>query len=150
MSTAQELDELLSALDTTVEEVLAYFEGPGATSTARVGDWGPREVLCHFLFWHDATAQGMESASSGGGPVVLDAPTDELNGRVLAQHAGEGIPELVAQARSLHKRLVQAARQLPDLDVTVLQRAEGSLVTARSRVEIIARHWRSHAAELQG
>ena len=149
MSTARELDELLSTLEATVEEGLAYFGGPGATSTARVGDWGPREVLCHCLFWHEATAQGIESAISGGSPCILEASTDELNARAVAQHAGEGIPELIAHARDLQERLVQAAWQLPDLDVVVMQRPGTPPMTARQRLERISRHWQAHIAELQ-
>ena len=148
MSTAQELDEMLSTLETIVNEALAYFEGPGATSTARVGDWGPREVLCHFLFWHEATAQGIESAISGG-PLVLDAPVDELNDQAVAQHAGEEMPQLVARARELQEQLVRAARRLSNLDVVVMQRPNNPPMTARQRLDRIAQHWQAHIAELQ-
>ena len=149
MSTMQELDGLLSTLNTAVEEALAYFEGPGATSTARVGDWGPREVLCHFLFWHEATAEGMESASGGGGPRIMAAAVDDLNAQAVAQHAEQGIPQLTAHARILQERVAQAARQLPNLDVVVMQRADGSSQTARDRLDRIPRHWQAHIAELQ-
>ena len=149
MSTAQELDEMLSTLETIVNEALAYFEGPGATSTARVGDWGPREVLCHFLFWHETTAQGIESAISGGGPLVLDAPVDELNDQAVAQHAGEEMPQLVARACELQGQLVRAARRLSNLDVVVMQRPNNPPMTARQRLDRIAQHWQAHIAELQ-
>ena len=149
MSTAQELDEMLSTLETIVNEALAYFEGPGATSTARVGDWGPREVLCHFLFWHEATAQGIESAISGGGPLVLDAHVDELNDQAVAQHAGEEMPQLVARARELQEQLVRAARRLSNLDIEVIQRPNNPPMTARQRLDRIAQHWQAHIAELQ-
>ena len=148
MTTAQELDEMLSTLEPIVNEALAYFEGPGATSTARVGDWGPREVLCHFLFWHEATAQGIESAISGG-PLVLDAPVDELNDQAVAQHAGEEMPQLVARARELQEQLVRAARRLSNLDVVVMQRPNNPPMTARQRLDRIAQHWQAHIAELQ-
>ncbi len=149
MSTMHELDGLLSNLSTVVEEALAYFEGPGSTATARVGDWGSREVLCHFLFWHEVTAEGMESATSGGGPRILNAQVDELNDQAIAQYTGEGIPQLAARARSLQERLVRAARQLPSLDIAVTQRQDGPPATARQRLETISRHWQAHIADLQ-
>lgn len=149
MSTTRELEGLLTNLNTTVEEALAYFEGPGATSTTRVGDWGPREVLCHFLFWHQLTAEGMESATRGRSPRILDASTDELNARTIARHAGEGIPQLLAHARRLQERLVRAARRLPTLDVAVMQRQDGPPLSARERLDRIPRHWQSHITQLQ-
>ena len=149
MSTAQELDGLLVALEATVKETLEYFEGPGATSTAMVGDWGPKEVLCHYLFWHEATARGIESVVSGGGPRTPEGTTDELNARVVEQHAGESIPQLVAQARDLQERLVRAARQLSDLDVVVIHRTGSPPSTARQRLERIPKHWQDHMAQMQ-
>jgi len=149
MSTAQEIDGLLAALEAAVKEALDYFEGPGATSIARVGDWGPKEVLCHYLFWHEATALGMESVVGGGGPHILDGPTDELNAQVVEQHAGDSISQLVSQARELQDRLVRAARQLSDLDAVVIQRTGSPPSTARQRLERISTHWQAHIAELQ-
>ena len=42
-----------------------------------------------YLFWHEATARGLESVVSGGGPHTPEGTTDELNARVVEQHAGE-------------------------------------------------------------
>ncbi len=149
MSITHELDGLLSNLSTVVEEALAYFEGPGSTATTRVGDWGSREVLCHFLFWHEITAAGMESATSGGGPRILNAQVNELNEQAITQYTDEGIPQLAARARDLQERLVRAARQLPSLDIAITQRHDGSQATARERLELVSRHWQAHIAGLQ-
>jgi len=50
---------LIENLDQAVNEVLAYFAGPGRASTARVDRWQGRDVLQHFLYFHDATAWGI-------------------------------------------------------------------------------------------
>ena len=148
MTDTKELEALLASLDGAVHEVFDYFSGPGKISQARVGDWGPWEVLCHFLYWHAATAEGMESAAAGGKPRRLEASTDELNARVIAEHAGENFEPLMDQLRQWHRRLTQAARTLPNLDVAVIERLDGKLVSARERLQALNRHWRGHLQEL--
>jgi len=56
-------DPLIQKLDRVVNEVLAYFAGPGRTNAARVDRWQARDVLQHFLYFHDATAWGIESTA---------------------------------------------------------------------------------------
>ena len=150
MKNGGELDTLLAALEEAMQEVFDFFAGPGSTSQVRIGDWGPWEVLCHFLYWHAATAEGMESVAAGGKPRRLEASTDELNAKVIAEHAGEGIPQLVAQLQQWQRRLVQAARSLPGLDAAVIERLDGRLVSARERLQVMDRHWREHLKELGG
>ena len=53
-------DVLLANLDTVVKETLSYFEGPGRVTTARVDQWQARDVLMHFIYFHDATAWGIQ------------------------------------------------------------------------------------------
>lgn len=143
-----ELNALLASLDSTVGEVLGYFEGPGATTEARVGDWGAWEVLAHFLYWHEATAKGMEMAARGYGPYVVTGETDAVNAEVVAAHTGETITGMVAQAHQLQSRLDAAARQLNDLDAVVMERLSGPM-TARQRLERIINHWKAHTEELK-
>ena len=150
MTTDQNLEELLSSLETSAQEVMRYFENPGATSNVRIGEWGPREVLCHFLPWLQFSIEGMESVAQGGEPRRLDVPTDDINARAVAEHAGEEVPQLLAQTRQLHQRLVRAAKAMPDLDAEVMVRFDGNVSTTRQRLEITARHWASHIKELQG
>jgi hypothetical protein len=143
------METLLADLESTVNTVLSYFEGPGQTSTARVGDWGSWEVLAHFLYWHESTARGMESVISGAGPFTVAVETDAMNAESIERHRGETIPDLVRQARELQDKVVAAARQINDLDTVILERPERT-ATARQRLETLVRHWRGHVAALQG
>jgi hypothetical protein len=59
-------DGLLARLDGVVQDALAYFEGPGRLTNARVDQWQARDVLMHFVYFHDATAWGIQSAALGG------------------------------------------------------------------------------------
>lgn len=149
MSPAKKIERLFSTLDAVVEEAMTYFQGLDIASSRRNAEWGPREVLSHFLYWHDATSEGMERATKGHGSRVLDTSADELNAEVVAQHAGEGLLELVAHARKAHERLVQAAFQMSNLDTVVIHSADGLPVTARQRLKRIVRHWQDHLDELQ-
>jgi hypothetical protein len=59
-------DRLIQELDRAVTEVVSYFDGPGRTSKAKVDQWQARDVLQHFIYFHDATAWGIQSVAIGG------------------------------------------------------------------------------------
>jgi hypothetical protein len=145
----QTKDELIAELERSVRDTLAYFDGPGRQSNARIGDWGAREVLAHFAYWHYATAWGITSATLGG-PWQLSGNADETNAACLALLAGEGFDDLTAQLRQAQQRLVRAAGAAADLDVTAFRMADGREVSIRGRLETIARHWRGHLDALRG
>ena len=150
MATEDDLEALIDGVANEVEEGLKYFEGPGATSAVVVGEWGPREVLSHCLFWHDWTVQGIESVARGGEPYGVDGSVDEINARAVAGYAGRKIPDLADETRRLQERLAQAARALPALDAIVVVRPSGGgNLSARQRLQVIARHWREHVRELE-
>jgi hypothetical protein len=149
VTTHKQVESLLAALDATVQDALAYFEGPGSTSRARIDEWGAWEVLCHFVFWHEATIAGMESVARGGAPYRLEAGVDELNARTIAKHQGKSFLDLIARLRELQEQLQQAARSLPDLEAPVMVRTDGSGLSGRERLEIMNRHWEQHVAELR-
>ena len=94
-------DQLIGSVEEAFQEAASYFDGPGPTSDVRVGDWGPREVLCHFLYWHEATARGMESVAARGGPHRVAASVDDMNARAIARRAGWSIDRLLQEAAGL-------------------------------------------------
>lgn len=149
MPTAPTKDALLATLDRVVEDTLAYFEGPGRTTPARVDRWGARDVLMHFLYFHDATAWGIQSVALGGPPWPVPADSDHVNEvcRRLREH--ESLADLLGQVRQAHARLVHAVRGAPDVDQPCFRRANGEVMTGRQRLEALARHWAEHVRELQ-
>src|SRR2546425_13165857 len=142
-------DGLLARLDGVVQDALAYFEGPGRLTNARVDQWQARDVLMHFVYFHDATAWGIQSAALGGPPWPVPADADQVNEVCRRLHEHESFDELLAQVRQAHARLVRAARNAPDLDKPCFRRASGEGVTGRQRLEVLARHWAEHVRELQ-
>ena len=132
-------ETLLADLDQVVRETLGYFDGPGRLTTARVDQWQARDVLMHFIYFHDATAWGLQAAALGGPPWPLPADADVIN----------EVCRRLAQVRQAHARLVQAARNSSHLDKPCFRRANGETVTGRQRLEVLARHWAEHVRELQ-
>ena len=142
-------DALIKGLDQAVQEVLGYFEGAGRTSTARVDRWQARDVLQHFIYFHDATAWGIQSAALGGPLWPVPGDSDIVNEVCRRLHADESFDQLLMQVRLAHGRLMKAAHDAPDLDVPCFKRVNGETLTGAQRLELLAKHWREHVHELQ-
>lgn len=149
MAAGQQIDSLITALEQSVDSGLAYFQGPGSQSKVKIGRWEAREVLCHLVWWHQATAEGMESVASGGAPYRIYASVDEMNARAVGRLAGRDVNQLVDLARQWQARLVKAVRALPDPNATVLVLGDGNGRSVQQRLETIAHHWNEHVTELQ-
>ena len=146
---ATDNEAIIQTLDQVVNGVLAYFAGPGRTNRARVDRWQGRDVLQHFIYFHDATAWGIQSVATGGPVWTLPADSDTINEVCRRLHEHESLDELLGQARLAHARLLGAARRAPDLDQPCFRRANGETMTGRQRLELLARHWGEHVGELQ-
>ena len=149
MPTNGQVDQLMSALERSVSNGLTYFEGPGSSSTARIGRWHAREVLCHLVWWHQATVEGVEAVAGGGSPYHIYASTDEMNARAVGRLSGKTIPEMANMARQWQTRLSAAVRTLADSNATVMVRGDGTQISAQQRLETMAQHWDEHVKELQ-
>jgi len=141
--------DLLASLDKVVQDTLAYFQGPGRATRARVDRWQARDVLMHFIYFHDATAWGIQSVALGGPPWPVPTDADRVNEVCRRLHEHESFDELLTQVGQAHARLMGAARNAPDLDTPCFRRANGELLTGRQRLEALARHWAEHVRELQ-
>jgi hypothetical protein len=142
-------EALLGELDRVAQETFRYFDGPGRSTAAKVDRWQARDVLMHFIYFHDATAWGIQSAAMGGPVWLLPADADMVNEVCRRLHERESVDELLTQLRQAHARLMNAARTAPDLDTPCFKRASGEVMTGRQRLELLARHWAEHVHELQ-
>ena len=149
MAASQQIEALIRELEQSVEAGLTYFQGPGGQARIKVGHWGPREVLCHLVWWHQATVEGLESVLSGGKPYRFYASVDEMSARAVGRLAGRDIAELAELVRQLQARLVKAARALPEPNATVLVAGDGTGRSLLQRLEMIARHWSEHIYALE-
>jgi hypothetical protein len=142
-------NELLDKLDRVVKETLAYFDGPGRVTSARVDQWQARDVLMHFIYFHNATAWGIQSVGLGGPPWPVPADSDTVNEVCRRLHAHESVDDLLSQLRYAHARLMHAARAAADLDQPCFRRSTGDTMTGRQRIDVLARHWAEHVRELE-
>ena len=79
MATPSSKEALMDELDRVVRDTLAFFDGAGRVTAARVDRWHARDVLMHFIYFHDATAWGLQSAALGGPPWPLPTDADGIN-----------------------------------------------------------------------
>ena len=149
MTTGKDKDALIAELDRVAGETLAYFDGPGRRTDARVDRWQARDIMMHFIYFHDATAWGIAAAAQGGPTWPVPADADTVNEVCRRLHEHESFDEVLTQLRLAHARLIRAARNAPDLDRPCFQRSTGEHVTGRQRLQVLARHWAEHVGELQ-
>ena len=148
MAQSDTLDQLLVPAEEAVQRTLAYLEGPGATSTARIDRWGVWEIAAHLLHWHRVTAEAALAVARGEPPSRFTSPVDDINEEVVAKSAGMNLAQLVSELKSAHGTLVQAIRDLPDPDAVLMLRHDGSSPTAKDRLRTIGHHWTEHLEEL--
>ena len=143
------MSDAIAAMDRVAQETFAWFAGPGRGTDARVDRWQARDVLMHFIYFHDATAWGLQSVALGGPPWPLPTDADGINEVCRRLHEHESFDELLTQVRQAHARLGHAVRNAPDIDKPCFRRANGEGVTGRQRLEVLARHWAEHVRELR-
>lgn len=149
MTPSEANDKVLADLDRVALETFAWFSGPGRSTDARVDRWQARDVLMHFLYFHDATAWGIQSAALGGPLWPVPGDSDIVNEVCRRLHEHESFDEVLSQVRQAHARLMRAARNAPDLDKPCFQRSTGEVMTGRQRLALIAGHWAEHVGQLQ-
>ena len=147
MTTEVNIDSLIADVEEVVARGIAYVQA-NAESEVKIDIWTPREVLCHWIYWHAATAEGMETAAAGEGPHQIHADTDDMNARSVGRKSGVSVAWLVEEMEELQQRLVAAARAMPDPNAVVVARGDGSEATGVQRLETIISHWNEHLEEM--
>jgi len=142
-------DALVANMDRVAKQTFRYFAGPGKKNTARVDKWKARDVLQHFIYFHDATAWGIQSAAIGGPQWPVPGDSDIVNEVSRRLHEKESIDELLSQLKQSHARLMRAAKSAPDLDAPCFRRANGEALSGAQRLELLAKHWTEHVEELE-
>ncbi len=137
------IEDLIADVDVVVADGLDYFAGVDYVSRPEV-EW----VLRHMLFWHRASAEGMESVLAGGPPFRIPGTTDEMNARAAADTAGLTTSEIVDALRDLQARMLAAVRKLDDPETTVVVLHDGTERPASQRLRMTAFHWKGHLEEL--
>jgi hypothetical protein len=138
---------LLKDTEEAFGELHRTIEGLTEEEAGRVwlGTWGVREILIHISGWHDAMADALDNVAKGrpGYAEGMYDDYDAWNARFVADRAGVKLADVMAELDTSHRRMVDAARAVPDA-----QFAEGA--AARGPIEGAgAGHYREHSAQIR-
>jgi hypothetical protein len=99
--------ELRQAIDGLPEEQMGQ---------AWLGSWGVREIAIHISGWHRAMIPALERVHRGepAYPAGAYDDYDGWNARFVAQKAGAGTADVLAELDASHRDFVEAAAALPD------------------------------------
>lgn len=147
MTTDVNIDSLIADVEEVVARGIAYVQA-NAESEVKIDIWTPREVLCHWIYWHAATAEGMETAAADEGPNRIYADVDDMNARSVGRKSGVSVAWLVEEMEELQERLIAAARAMPDPNAVVVVKNDGSEASGAQRLETIVSHWNEHLEEM--
>ena len=139
----------IAELDRVAQQTFRYFAGAGKKNKAKIDKWQARDVLQHFIYFHDATAWGIQSSALGGPQWPVPGDSDIVNEVCRKLHEHESVDELLKQLKQSHARLIRAAKRSPNLDQPCFKRANGESLTGRQRLELLAKHWSEHVDELK-
>ena len=144
------VDDLTATLGQQVETGLGHFRRLEAESKIRPGIYGPRELLCKLVWWHEVAADGMESVQAGGDPYRIYASDEEMDLRAVARHAGQPVSQLAAAAEAHQKRIAAAAPTISDPNATIFVHGDGAQDSVPQRLEALVQRWQASIAEVQG
>jgi hypothetical protein len=136
----------IASLDASVEAFATALEAmPEPDLTG--GEWGPREVLCHLVYWHATDLSIARPLNAGERPRLLVGSFPEFNRRAVIQLGSVPVPELARRLRLAQKQLaVELLALRPGARIRI---KAGSM--ARGPVEFATRidaHIRGHLVEI--
>ena len=143
--TNTDINALTSTMESAISNGIEFFK-TNAASDVKINIWTLREVLCHLIYWHQVTLQGVNSVSIGSDPIHIPASVDEMNARSVGRKSGWEVSRLLDEFRQVHEELVNAVQNIPNPESLVITIEETSLTVVQI-LEIMPRHWNEHIAE---
>lgn len=137
----------VDALQEAVDEFARRYESlPPQRLTG--GGWGPREVLCHLVYWHETYVAVLHAMSHHDAPALKDGVFREFNQLAVQELGGVPAGVLLTRLEVAQRRLaVELLRLSPAARIRI---KTGSM--ARGPVEFTRRiegHFRGHFADLR-
>ena len=137
----------MKRLTAAVEEVAAEFERDGLAPLSG-GEWGPREILCHLVYWHEWYAD-VAGCVNGGTPVSPKVGSfPEFNRQSVVELGGAPVPRLVERLRRAQGRLgAELTRMSPHAKMTIKVGATGR--GPNCFADRIEAHFRGHLRDIR-
>jgi len=111
--------------------------------------WGPRQVLCHLVFWHETYARQIEARLAGHGWLLPEGTFIELNAQAVASLAAVGVPTLLARFRAANTRLGRLALEPKAANVQVQLKQGSKSWPLDEFLVMVEAHIRRHGDELR-
>jgi len=111
--------------------------------------WGPRQVLCHLVFWHETYVRQIEARLAGHGWLLPEGTFNELNAQAVASLAVVGVPTLLARFRAANTRLCRLALEPKAANVQVQLKQDSKSWPLDEFLVMVETHIRRHGDELR-
>jgi len=98
----------IEALRAAIEGFIAYIGSlpADALAPAAVGqEWGPREVLCHLVFWHEENASLLAARLRGERRAPVSGGVHQSNARAIALTRDASIEQLCERWQAAQSRV---------------------------------------------
>jgi hypothetical protein len=144
----QSRPEDLARLTDTVQAFCRIIERlPGRALLAK--PWGPRQVLCHLVFWHETYVRQIEARRAGKGWLLPQGGFNELNAQAVASLAGVGVPTLLARFRTANTRLCRLAMSPNSAGIRIQLKQDSKEWTLAEFLPLVEAHIRRHGDEIR-
>jgi hypothetical protein len=138
----------IGELRATVDAFCSFIEGLPEDALAE-GEWGPKEVLAHLVFWHESYVAQTEALLAGEPFMPPEGRFSDLNAQAVAASRGVPVAELLRRFRAANERLCCICGE-QDAEAIVLEAKQGSKRwTLAALVPRIEAHIRNHQRKLE-
>ncbi len=139
--------EAAARLSESVEAFACALESISETPLTG-GEWGPREMLCHIVFWHETYARIAHAINTGQDPMPLVGTFPEFNRQSVLELGQVPVTVLVARLRRAQRRFAgELLTMSPSSRITIKVGARG-----RGPLEFVLKtdaHIRGHLDEVR-
>ena len=148
--------ELLAALEATLDEVAAGFDGVDLSTGVYEGGWNGRQLLAHVasMEWTYPKVLALPTATDeeAARPRDTSVTVDDYNRRQVEQRSDRSVEELVEEFRRNRARTIEAVRAHPEEDFERRVRSAGGTVGTLADVLwfVAIEHVQGHLADLRG
>jgi hypothetical protein len=111
--------------------------------------WGPRQVLSHLVFWHEAYVRQLEARLAGKGWLLPEGTFNQLNAQAVASLRMVGVPTLLARFRAANTRLCHTATQPKAASTWIQLKADSKSWPLDEFLPLVEAHIRRHGEELR-
>jgi hypothetical protein len=140
--------ELLRRLSETVDGFCQMIEHLPARALLEK-PWGPRQVLCHLVYWHEIYVRQIEARQAHKGWLLPEGGFKELNAEAVASLASVGVPTLLARFRTANSRLCRLAMEPKSAGAHIQLKVDSKNWPLDEFLDQVEAHIRRHGEDIR-